>query len=234
MHMNRLGTWLALALVGAALASAGCESKEAKELRQMTQQYNDLSLQYKDAQKNLADCQTRNADLSIQLESKEAEVATLKRDLTKAGTRPPGPPQPPQPPERPLPPGWERTPYGDRKTLASDILFAPGQATLSRQGQAELKKVAAEIKSHYAAALVRVYGYTDSDPIVKSAKLWQDNLDLSANRAMAVTRFLEGQGMSAEKVETVAMGQTHPLAPNRTAADKAKNRRVEIMVVLPR
>ena len=78
---------------------------------------------------------------------------------------------------------------------------------------------------------MRVYGYTDSDPIKRSARLWKDNLDLSANRAMAVTRELRKLGIPAESIETVAMGATRSVAPNRTKADKAKNRRVEIVVV---
>jgi chemotaxis protein MotB len=78
---------------------------------------------------------------------------------------------------------------------------------------------------------VRVMGYTDSDPIVKTKNLWKDNLDLSANRAMEVTRHLWSKGISAEHIETVAMGATHFMGPNTTKAGKAGNRRVEISVV---
>jgi len=78
---------------------------------------------------------------------------------------------------------------------------------------------------------VRVMGYSDSDPIVKTKKLWKDNLDLSANRAMEVTRYLWSRGIPAERIETVGMGSTHFVQPNKTKAGKAANRRVEIHVV---
>jgi outer membrane protein OmpA-like peptidoglycan-associated protein len=47
---------------------------------------------------------------------------------------------------------------------------------------------------------------------------------------MAVTRYLVVKGVKADSIETIAMGETHPLASNSGAA-KAKNRRVEIIVI---
>jgi len=113
----------------------------------------------------------------------------------------------------------------------SDILFPSGQATLTKQGLTELDKAAAAIKARYAGLPVRVYGYTDTDPILKTKKLWQDNLDLSANRAMNVTRHLRSRGVPASMIETVAMGETRPVASNASTASKARNRRVEIIVI---
>ena len=95
----------------------------------------------------------------------------------------------------------------------------------------KLRYIAATIRSKYAHAIARVCGYTDSDRIVKSARLWKDNLDLSANRAMAVTRHLIGKGIKAEAVEPGAMGATHFVARNTDKASKAQNRRVEIVVI---
>jgi len=226
--MNRLIAASVLVLLVSSLGAVGCESKEAKQLKELQQQYNDLQIKNKELQDNVAEAQSENSYLTLQLESKDAELAAAKNDLAKARMAATAKTEKP---EKPVPPGWERTAQGVRKTLASDILFAAGKATLSAAGDAELKKVAATIKSNYADAIIRVYGHTDSDPVVKSAKLWQDNLDLSANRAMAVTRYLEKAGLSAARIETIGMGATHPLGPNRTAANKAKNRRVEITVV---
>ena len=117
------------------------------------------------------------------------------------------------------------------QTLESDILFASGSATLTAAGQKALSEVAAKIKADYPGRIVRIYGHTDSDPIVKSKKLWADNLDLSANRAMAVARYMIDRGIPAERVEPVAMGATRPVASNDTKAGKARNRRVEIVVI---
>ena len=63
--------------------------------------------------------------------------------------------------------GWQETATGARITLASDILFAAGKATLSQSGSARLRQVAAAIKTSYPGARVRVYGFTDNDPIKK-------------------------------------------------------------------
>jgi chemotaxis protein MotB len=116
-------------------------------------------------------------------------------------------------------------------TVGADILFSSGKADLTSGGRAALDKIVGDLKSHYAGMTVRVYGHTDTEPIRKSKKLWQDNLDLSANRAMAVARYLVSKGISAKNVEVVAMGENHPVADNATAAGKAKNRRVEIVVL---
>ncbi len=150
--------------------------------------------------------------LRLQLDAAQTDLSLLESDVELAG-------------------GWERTVAGDRVSLGSDILFAPGSADLSANGKAQLNRIVGDLKGTYAGMPIRVYGYTDSDPITRSAKLWTDNLDLSANRAMAVTRFLREKGIANENIETIAMGQTHPVASNNTDAGKKQNRRVEIVVV---
>ena len=87
------------------------------------------------------------------------------------------------------------------------------------------------LRSRYPGMTVRVYGYTDSDPVRKTRHLWKDNLDLSANRAMAVTRYLWSRGVTAARVETIGMGVTHFVSSNATTSGKSKNRRVVIKVV---
>ena len=119
-----------------------------------------------------------------------------------------------------------------RHTVGSDVLFSSGRATLTTGGRNALVAVASKIKTSFPGNIVRVYGHTDSDPIVKSKKLWADNLDLSANRAMAVTRYLISKGVARSKIETVGMGASRPITSNKTKAGKAKNRRVEIIVVM--
>ena len=127
--------------------------------------------------------------------------------------------------------GWESTAGGDRVTLGSDILFSPGSATLTAKGKSALDQIARDISGTYAGRSIRVFGHTDSDPIVKTKAKWDDNLDLSANRAMAVTRYLTGKGLSAANIETVGMGAAQPVASNSSKDGKARNRRVEIYAV---
>jgi outer membrane protein OmpA-like peptidoglycan-associated protein len=111
--------------------------------------------------------------------------------------------------------------------LPGDVLFDSGKATLKESAKATLNKVANALKRDYAGKPVRVEGHTDSDPIVKTKNEWQDNLDLSLNRAAAVTRYLESQGVDPKHVATTGYGASKPKGQN-----KAGNRRVEIVVVV--
>jgi chemotaxis protein MotB len=124
---------------------------------------------------------------------------------------------------------WVSDPRGAKTSIGSDVLFSSGKAALKSSGKTALSKVARDLKGNYARLPIRVYGFTDSDPIRKSK--WKDNLDLSANRSMAVTRYLISKGVDDDRIETIAMGATHFLTSNKTRAGKSKNRRVEIFVI---
>lgn len=115
-------------------------------------------------------------------------------------------------------------------TLPNAILFSPGQATLKKATNAELDHVLSVIKQRYSGRDVDVVGHTDSDPIRKTKKLWKDNWDLSAERALTVLRYLKGRGLAEKRLRGVAAGAGRPIGPNTTATGKAKNRRVEIVV----
>lgn len=210
-------------LVWVALA-AGCCKKEKEQIFQLESRYADLDARHKDLQVRLVAADRQADEISLQnkldLDQKDAEIARLETELAAK----PGPKKAPAE-------GWQATPLGDMITVGSDILFASGRAMLTKSGMARLERVAADIRREYPGLRVRVYGHTDSDPIKKTRRLWQDNLDLSANRAMAVARYLIRKGgVPARLIECVAMGEHHPVTANR-GTGKAKNRRVEIVVV---
>ena len=115
-------------------------------------------------------------------------------------------------------------------TLQNTILFDSGKATLKSTTSKELDQIVSVLKQKYASKDVDVVGHTDTDPIVKSA--WKDNLELSAQRALSVTRYLIDHGISDKQVRAAGCGAARPVASNSTAAGKAKNRRVEIVVNL--
>jgi flagellar motor protein MotB len=72
---------------------------------------------------------------------------------------------------------------------------------------------------------VFVDGHTDPDPIAKTKGMWQDNLDLSAERARAVAKYLTSQGgLTSKNVDARAFGSTQP------KKTKDASRRVEIVV----
>ncbi len=237
--MKRLAVVLAGVLASGALMTAGCcdEYKEQIEALQsqnakLTTQNTQLRTEKTTLLTGLAQANERSEELSAELETKQTELDDAKAKLDQERRRRTGPSGPSGPTETGLR-DWQTTATGAKITLSSDILFRSGQASLSSQGAARLKQVAASIRSDYPNARVRVYGFSDSDPIHRSAKLWKDNLDLSANRAMAVTRELRKTGIAAERIETIAMGATNFAAPNTTPAGKARNRRVEIVVIKP-
>ncbi len=108
-------------------------------------------------------------------------------------------------------------------TLTNDVLFSSGKVTLKSSSRSRLNRIAQVIKRDYPGKEVWVIGYTDSDPIRKSK--WKDNWQLSTERALAVTRYLIQEGISARHLVAAGRGQYHPVS-----SEKAKNRRVEIVV----
>jgi chemotaxis protein MotB len=117
-------------------------------------------------------------------------------------------------------------------TISDAILFASGSATLKSASIAELDKAASVLKSKYAGRKIDVVGHTDTDPISKTKNKWQDNWELSTERALTVVRYLVKKGLPDEAVRAAGCGQARPVASNSTAAGKAKNRRVEIVVYM--
>lgn len=108
--------------------------------------------------------------------------------------------------------------------VPGDVLFAPGKVALKSTSQKTLAQIAGVIRKDYPSKLVRVEGYTDTDPIRRSE--WKDNLELSLQRAASVHRYLQSQGLDAKKMYAAGFGPANP------RATKTKSRRVEIVVVL--
>ncbi len=75
-------------------------------------------------------------------------------------------------------------------TLPNTILFDSGKATLKSATNKELDQILSVVKQKYADKDIDVVGHTDTDPIVKTKDLWKDNLELSAQRALSVARYL--------------------------------------------
>lgn len=108
-------------------------------------------------------------------------------------------------------------------TVAGDVLFDSGQATLKGSAKKSLDQVASVIRGQYGANSISIDGYTDSDPIRKSK--WGTNERLSAERALAVEDYLSSKGISRDQMAVVAYG---PANPRKT---KQESRRVEIVIV---
>ncbi len=106
--------------------------------------------------------------------------------------------------------------------------FPSGRVELKPESRAALDRLAAEIKAKYAGRDIYVFGHTDADVVKRSR--WTDNRELSAERALAVVRYLEGQGVDAKHLVACGWGDQRPVDDNSSKEGKAKNRRVEIRV----
>jgi chemotaxis protein MotB len=113
-------------------------------------------------------------------------------------------------------------------TLPDTILFASGQASLKSATSAPLDHILSVVRQKYSGRQIDVVGHTDSDPIKKSP--WRDNWQLSAERALSVTKYLIDRGIPPDRIRAAGCGEARPIASNATAAGKEKNRRVEIVV----
>jgi len=107
-----------------------------------------------------------------------------------------------------------------------NITFDTGQATFTPEAKADLEKLTRDLLVA-SNTLVEIHGHTDS---VGNA---DSNQTLSEARAFAVKKYLEGQSSISfpdERLRVFSHGQSNPIAPNETAAGRAKNRRVEIVI----
>jgi chemotaxis protein MotB len=112
--------------------------------------------------------------------------------------------------------------------LATDVLFASGQASLSPEGTAAIREVAAVLKGIPDRAF-QVEGHTDDVPI--NNERFPSNWELASARALTVVREMLAVGVAADHVSAASYGQFDPVAPNTTKESKAQNRRIQIVIV---
>ena len=221
MRFMKVVVWVGAVAMSSLFAIGCCDQQDAK-IKQLTADNGRLKDELTSTQANLNNAQEQATSLQNQLDEKTRQL----RDARNAGTKVVPPPL-----SKTTAEGWEKGLFGDRVTLGTDILFKPGEDKLLGEGKRKLDEIANTLKTTYKGMQIVVYGYTDNDPVRKTKKLWDDNLDLSAGRAMAVTRYLWGKGIAKTLLDATARGDTHFVSTNATKAGKAKNRRVEIIVI---
>jgi chemotaxis protein MotB len=114
-----------------------------------------------------------------------------------------------------------------RIVLTGDVLFDPGKAVLRVDALPALQKVARQIGS--TPYMVNVVGHTDATPI--QSKEYPSNWELSVARAAVVARFLIFYlDLPASQFYVTGHADNQPLVSNKTPPERAKNRRVEIVV----
>ena len=128
----------------------------------------------------------------------------------------PGAPRPPVAPPAP--------PAASKVTFAADAFFDFDKSVLKPEGRAKLDDLVSKIRDVNLEVIIAV-GHTDS--IGSDAY----NQRLSVRRAEAVKAYLVTKGIERNRVYTEGKGEKQPVADNKTAEGRAKNRRVEIEVV---
>src|SRR3989449_4716115 len=115
--------------------------------------------------------------------------------------------------------------------MVEAILFDSGKAEVKPEGLVVLGKVI-EILKTVTDKSIRIEGHTDNQPIVGTlTQRYPTNWELSAGRAINVARYLEKQGIEAANLSSAAFGEFKPVADNVTPEGRAKNRRIEIVLV---
>jgi chemotaxis protein MotB len=121
------------------------------------------------------------------------------------------------------------TPTGVAIRVLDSLLFGSGSADINREAIPFLKKLGTVIiDSPY---YVHVEGHTDDIPS-RSAR-FPSNWELSTARAVNVVKFFIDNGVNAQKMSAGGFAEFHPLLPNITNENRAKNRRIEINLVSP-
>ena len=115
--------------------------------------------------------------------------------------------------------------------LVDAVLFDSGKSEVKPAGLVVLQKVIDILKTVKDKA-IRIEGHTDNVQISGSlSKKYPSNWELSSARAINVTRYLQLQGIDPSVLSAVAYGEHHPVAGNNSDEGKAKNRRIEIILV---
>ena len=111
--------------------------------------------------------------------------------------------------------------------LGDELLFEPGRATVKREAHEVLGFIAEMIRG--SNSKVSVEGHTDNIPI--HTRRFPSNWELSSSRALNVVKYLsQKEKIAPQLLSAVGHGEHRPIVPNDSRANRAKNRRVEILM----
>jgi outer membrane protein OmpA-like peptidoglycan-associated protein len=105
------------------------------------------------------------------------------------------------------------------------VKFPLDSSKLSPEAQSRLQEFVQKLKDDNKNVYVEIQGFTDATGSPET------NLRLGADRAEAVRRFLNQQGVALNRMATISYGKDTPVAPNNTRAGRAQNRRVVLVVL---
>ncbi|MFO0984109.1 MAG: OmpA family protein [Planctomycetota bacterium] len=220
-----------------AVPFVGCVSQD--KYNELQNDYNHVKKALKEAENYQADLESRNKDMSAQLANLSLEVDKYKNNSSSADER--------------IAELQKRLEEAEAKRKADDspwsivqngkgtfsyriddsVLFDVGKSNLSARGKAALAKLAAELKPHNDR--IQIEGHTDPDPVRVHAKEYPlGNIELGADRALTVWEELKRLGIPESRMSVASYGPYQPNGANDSEQGKAKNRRVDVTVLLPR
>ena len=113
-------------------------------------------------------------------------------------------------------------------TLLVTVTFASGRTSLDGDAKQTIDGIVEQLMEA-SDAKVRVVGHADGMPVLRGS--YRSNWDLSQARANSASKYLQSKGIDAGRIETIGKAHTDPVAPQNTAAGRAMNRRVEVILV---
>ena len=126
------------------------------------------------------------------------------------------------------------TVHEGRIGISGSVLFAAGSAELRTEGRQLLQSLVVPLKVYLMERdeMLMVSGFTDNTALLQGRhQRFADNLELSAQRALTVTRTLIDEGMPSSQAFAAAFGAEQPVASNADEKGRAQNRRVEMAPV---
>lgn len=120
-----------------------------------------------------------------------------------------------------------------RIAIRGSFLFALNSDQLQPEGKDLLQTLVEPLQVYLndRDQMLMISGFTDDQPIKRGNLIYRDNWELSAQRALTVTRALIEAGMPIDRVFAAAFGAQQPVVPNNNKESRAKNRRVEMSPV---
>jgi flagellar motor protein MotB len=117
--------------------------------------------------------------------------------------------------------------------ISGKLLFELNSDQLEPEGRQLLKSLVVPLRSYLQSRdeMLMVSGFTDDKAVSNRNRQFEDNWELSAQRALTVTRTLIEEGMPSSMLFAAAFGQEQPLVPNTSDKARAQNRRVEMAPV---
>ncbi len=114
-----------------------------------------------------------------------------------------------------------------KPTLLVTVNFGSGQTGLSSKAKEMVDGIVSQIMENPEAEIL-VVGHADGTPVLRGSH--RSNWDLSQTRANSVVKYLKSKGVDAARIKAVGKAHTDPVASQNTAAGRAMNRRVEVIL----